>query len=348
MRITLFLVMAAVVAVGASPGSAALQAPDEDELVLREAERIEQSLVRLIEQVRRSTVTVIRYQPRPDSAGDLVPAGVGSGVLLSRSGQVLTNVHVIEDAARVEVVLHDGTVLAAEVHAEMKRYDFALLLVKGSTFAPGEWANTATLVPGEWAIAVGNPRALAMRGNPVVTLGIVSGLGRTAPGRFDYGNAIQTDAEINPGNSGGPLFDLKGRILGINGKIATLSSANTSVGVGYSIPARQIQNFLPQLAAGDVVEPGYSGLQIIPASHPEGGVEIRAVDAGSPAAKVGLRGGDRIVGLNSHAVDTFTTWVNEISMLPAGRKMTLRYQRAGRPEARTFVLAREPDSRDRR
>jgi len=329
---------ACVVPSTASAASAADR--DQDEKTLREAEKIERSFIKLVKDVQQSTVAVKRYREvEVDGQKTLVPSGVGSGVIISKTGQILTNVHVIEGAAKVEVVFADGRTVEAEVYSQMPKFDFAMLVVRAGILDAAKWSSTDAIKPGEFAIAAGNPRALALDGSPVVTLGIISGLGRRAPGKFDYGNAIQTDAEINPGNSGGPLFDLRGRIIGINGKIATLNAGKTNVGVGYTIPASQIQNFLPALASGETVEPGYSGLTIEPSTHEQGGVLIRSVAKNSPAAKVGIRSGDRVVSLNNVSIDSYTTWVNQTSMLPGGRKVTLRYLRKNRSEAKTFTLA---------
>lgn len=330
-------------AMGMWAGAAVAGDVDDDERILRDAEKIERSFVRLVNKVQQSTVAVKRYiAVDVDGESTLVPSGVGSGVIVSKSGQILTNVHVIENAAKVEIVFADGRVVEAEVYSQMPKFDFAMLLVHAGTLSAADWSYTDAVRPGHFAIAAGNPRALALHGSPVVTLGIISGLGRRAPGRFDYGNAIQTDAEINPGNSGGPLFDLRGRIIGINGKIATLNPGNTNIGVGYTIPASQIQNFLPALASGETVEPGYTGLTIEPATHEDGGVLIRGVSKNSPAAKVGIRTGDRVVTLNGVSIDSYTTWINQTSMLPGGRKVTLRYLRKGRSETRTFTLGETP------
>lgn len=333
------VVLAALAAWSAGPAPAAAQDRDEEDAILREADKIERSFVRLVQDVQESTVAVKRFgEVEVDGEKRLVVTGFGSGVIVSRTGQILTNVHVIEGAARVEVVFSDGEVAEAEVYSQMPKFDFAMLVARAGILRAADWASTDNVAPGHFAIAAGNPRGLAVEGSPVVTLGIISGLGRRAPGKFDYGNAIQTDAEINPGNSGGPLFDLRGRVVGINGKIATLNAGKSNVGVGYTIPAAQIQNFLPALASGDIVEPGYSGLVVEPATHEDGGVAIRAVAKNSPAAKVGVRAGDRIVALNNVTIDSYTTWVNETAMLPGGRKVTLRYIRKGRSESKTFTL----------
>lgn len=319
----------AALALAAVAGAAAAAAgdPAAEEPVLREAERVQQSLVALVARIRPATVAVVRYLEREENGKSIeVPGGMGSGVIFTRDGRILTNVHVIENASRVEVVLADHRTLPAEVVMEHAKYDFAVLQVKAGNLPAAEFAKTSLVVPGQWAIAAGNPRGLGLDGEPVVTLGIVSGLGRVAGGQFDYLNAIQTDAEINPGNSGGPLFDLDGRIIGINGKIATRDDVVANVGVGFTIPAAQIQAFL---AAANKGEPGYSGLVIAGGTHEKGGVVVGSVIPRSPADKVGIRAGDRIVSLNGRGIDNFTTWSNEIALLPNGKTMSLQIVREG-------------------
>ncbi|MFH0943875.1 MAG: trypsin-like peptidase domain-containing protein [Planctomycetota bacterium] len=322
----------------AGPGPA--QEELSDETVLKEAEKVERSMIRLVEKLRQSTVAVIRYEEKEINGETVeVESGQGSGVIVSRDGKVFTNVHVIAQASRIVVILPGGEPVEAELFSSMPLYDFALLRVRSAGLLPADFAKTSNVRPGQWAVAAGNPRGLGADGQPIATLGIVSGMGRVAGGTYRYDNAIQTDAEINPGNSGGPLFDLDGRVIGINGLISTLNNERISVGVGYTIPADQIQRFLPQLIAGDVVEPGYSGLVIEQKTDKEGGVLIRNVVRGSPASKVGLRQGDRIVGVNGTRIETYTSWANAVAMLPSGKSMSVRYVRGGRTSLRTFTLA---------
>jgi S1-C subfamily serine protease len=321
----------------------------EDEIVLREAERIEQSMTRLAEKLQRSTVAIINYRMiERDGKTFEAAVGMGSGVIVSRDGRIFTNVHVIAEHSRLEVVLHDGRVLPATSYAEVAAYDFALILVKASDLPAAEWAKTSGIRSGQLALAAGNPRGLALDGDPVITLGIVSGTNRLARGSYDYLNAIQTDAEINPGNSGGPLFDVEGRIIGINGKIATGGSdAKTNIGVGFTIPAQQIQSFLPSMYGGGQVAPGYSGIVVADYTHAEGGVLITGVDGRSPAGKAGIRAGDRIVGVNSQRVASHTEWLNAIAMMPGGASISITFVRKDKNQVKRFQLERRGDGGSR-
>lgn len=325
----------------AEPGGKSGGSVDE-EVVLREAEKIERAVVNLVNRVQRSTVSVLNYQlvePAPGQPKVERIVGVGSGFIVGTDGRIFTNVHVVANHSRLEVVLHDGRVLPAIEHAEVSKYDFALLLCRIDGLAAAEWAKTTLVQPGQLAIAAGNPRALAMRGKPVVTFGIVSGLGRTAiDPTYPYGNAVQTDAEINPGNSGGPLFDSNGRIIGINGKISTTNAHATNVGVGFTIPAQQVKNFLPALNAGGAIEPGYSGITVGTPENGADGVLVSGVAPSSPAAKAGLKAGDRIVALNGSKIDSLTTWINDVSMLPGGWDMSVSFYRKDKLSVKRFDL----------
>ncbi len=325
---------------GAS-GAPAARAQDaaEEESILRDAEKIERSLISLVSRIRESTVAVVRYvQQEKDGVVTEVGGGMGSGVVVSNDGKVFTNVHVIENASRIEVVFRDGATVEAELFNKMPVYDFALLRVRRADLRAADFAKTSLVEPGQWVLAAGNPRGLGLDGEPVVTLGIVSGKGRVAGGKYQYHNAVQTDAEINPGNSGGPLFDLNGRVIGINGLITTVNNAIANVGVGFTIPADQIASFLPSMLSGETVEPGYSGIQIEPRTDEKGGVMVKSVDRRSPADKVGIRPGDRITGLNGKPIDGITAWANEVAMLPGGRTVTLRLVRENRSLVKKLTL----------
>ncbi len=322
-----------------APAASGARAGDDDEAVLREAEKIQRSFVMLADRLRAATVSVVRFMKvEKDGKSVVVPGGMGSGVIVSRDGMIVTNVHVIENAERIEVVLDGGKRVDAQLVSQNTRYDFALLRVALSGLPAAEYARTANVEPGQWAIAAGNPRGLGLDGQPVVTLGIISGLGRIAAGQFDYQNALQTDAEINPGNSGGPLFDLNGRVIGINGKIATVNDNTVSVGVGFTIRADQIQSFAAAMASSEVVEPGYTGLEIDPVTAPGGGILVKAVTFNSPAWKIGLKPGDRITELNGKSIAVYNEWANAIALIPNGRTISVKFIRKDHTSVKRITL----------
>lgn len=337
-------------AIAANSGARPLSPPHagmREDPLLRRAAEIENSLVRLVRKVRASTVAVVRYLEAKEPSADIDRyGGVGSGVVVSREGKVFTNVHVVKDAKRLVVVLPGGEVVDAELFNEMPAYDFALLRVRGGGMEIADFADTDRVRPGQWVLAAGNPRGLALDGEPLVSLGIVSAKGRVAGARFRYHNSVQTDAEINPGNSGGPLFDLDGRVVGINGLISTRDGRRANVGVGFAIAADQIRRFLPALLTGRPVTKGFHG--IVPARRDDGGrgVAVRSVKKGSPAAKVGIRPGDRIVGIDGEPIDDLTDWARAEAMLPPGYTATFRVWRNGRVQTKRIKLEWAPLERD--
>jgi S1-C subfamily serine protease len=247
----------------------------------------------VVRRIRPVTVTIENWRP-PRKGAPAVMASGGSGVIVSSRGHVLTNEHVVRGAEKIWIVLHDGRRVPAEKKGADERGDIALLILDARKFAftyPKK-VDTERLHEGAWVLACGNPFFTAREGRPIVTLGIISGLNRVAPGTFFYGNAIQHDAEINQGNSGGPLFDLNGHLIGINGKIA--SSFATSIGgpsnsgVGFTIPMHQVEIFYRALlegSSGGKHGDQLVGLQVKDSRDSDGnrnGVVVEKVDPGSP------------------------------------------------------------------
>jgi S1-C subfamily serine protease len=224
-------------------------------------------------------------------------SGSGSGVVVERSGRVLTNNHVVEGARAISVRFADGSVREARVLGADRGNDLALLQVElppGAAVAPLGDSDKAAV--GETAIAIGSPFGL----EGTVTQGIVSAVQRTwAPGsgRVRRG-LIQTDAPINPGNSGGPLLNAAGEVIGINTMIE--SPVRGSVGVGFAVPINIARRVMPQLEAGARLEPvwlGVSGQDLDATIARDQGLSVQSgvllvgVVANSPAARAGLRGG---------------------------------------------------------
>ena len=309
----------------------------EEELILKQAETVQDQLVRTLEAVRPSSVTVLNYVKQGDA---FIVAGSGSGVLIRAKGLVLTNQHVIQNADRLELVLMDGRRLEATVENHVLEYDLALLQARDAKgrpaggLKPATFGRSAGLQEGRWVIATGNPFFLAGSGRAVASLGIVSGLNRVTGGEFKYGNAIQHDAKINPGNSGGPLWDLDGRLLGLNGMISSRSpGAPSSSGVGYTIPIDQIRNFLKGLLDEETerVEPGDLGVTVESAKDAKGGeagARVTAVRAGSPAALAkggGMQTGDVIeeitLKFQTHRIWNATDFANVLAMWPEGTSL---------------------------
>ncbi|MEI6861339.1 MAG: DegQ family serine endoprotease [Verrucomicrobiota bacterium] len=230
--------------------------------------------------------------------------GLGSGVIVSSDGYVLTNHHVVNGADVIKVTLTDGREFTAKVIGADPASEIAVVKIDGKDLPAIIFADSDHLEVGDRVLAVGNPFGIGQ----TVTGGMVSALGRATLG-LDYEDFIQTDAAINPGNSGGALVDVTGRLIGIN--TAILSRSGGSQGIGFAIPANLARNILEQLVATGKVVRGYIGasLQDVTPALAEGfklkghdGALVAEVMSGSPAERAGLKGGDVIVRLNGKTV----------------------------------------------
>lgn len=243
------------------------------------------------------------------------PSGSGSGVIVDPEGHIITNNHVIGDAAEIEVRLSDKSKLIAQVVGKDPDTDLAVLKVTVDHPLPSaKFGDSSGVRVGQWVLAVGNPFGL----DRTVTLGVVSGIGRENVNLSRYENFIQTDASINPGNSGGPLFNLRGEVIGINTAII-----NFAQGIGFAIPSNMAKQVLQQLLAQGRVVRGWLGVGIQPLT-PElarkfgvtenEGVLVNEVFERDPAAAAGIKPGDVITRIEGAVVDT----PNRLSRVVAG------------------------------
>lgn len=283
--------------------------------------------------------------------------GGGSGIVITPDGEFLTNQHVALSSSRWEVRLADGRIVTARRLGRDPYGDVALLKIEGADALPFvPLGNSDELQVGETVIALGNPFGLggtleSRRADAAVTAGIVSALHRR---QGTYSDAIQTDASINPGNSGGPLLNLRGEIVGINGRIASRFANRVNSGVGFAIPANQIRRFLPALRRGGTVFHGMvEGLEVDRRYHPAGGAFVSGVLAGSAAARAGLQIGDAIVRVDRYPTPTWSRFAGVVATFPAGagldvgvrrgeeeRTLHVRLGRLRDPEEEIVVLAR--------
>lgn len=274
------------------------------------------------------------------------PRGQGSGLLVTPDGLMLTNVHVVQGAGYITVALPDGHSYPASIHADTSKGvvkgDIALLKLRGRDRFPFvDWkkGDTKHLLPGSFVFAMGNPHGHAADGTPVVTMGIVSGKGRAAAETgYLYVDAIQTDAEINPGNSGGPLFDAKGRFLGINGLMQSRQGRSNS-GIGFAIPVDQVRLFMKQLIKGDGQDVGYGfhGLQV-GSTRNESGAVVQRVERGSPADEAGLKRDDVIIKAKGKRIRNRTDFVNVVGRLPEKAVVAVTYRRRRNVRTAKFKL----------
>jgi serine protease Do len=264
--------------------------------------------------------------------GDMRRQGLGSGFIIDPAGYIVTNNHVVDGADEVRVTLHDGTDYKAKVVGVDAKTDLALVKVEaGKTLPFIEWGDSDRVRVGDWVLAVGNPFGLSES----ATAGIVSARNRNIhAGPFD--DFLQVDAPINQGNSGGPLFDLTGRVIGVN--TAIVSPSGGSVGIGFAIPAAVAKPVIAQLREHGSVERGWLGVQIQKVTPEiasalklgkEHGALVASVQPGSPAAKAAIQQGDVIVKVDGKDVPEMQALPRMVAALPAGKTVDLTVLREG-------------------
>lgn len=286
--------------------------------------------------------------PMPDPRGGegptveerKLPEGMGSGVIVSSDGYILTNNHVIagrsgEVADEILVRLNDERELPATVIGRDARTDVAVLKIDAEDLPHLPIADSNNLVVGDIVFAIGNPMGVGM----TVTQGIVSATGRghlNILGDDSYENFIQTDAAINMGNSGGALIDAKGRLVGIN--TAILSRTGGSIGIGFAIPSAMAHSILVNLATTGTIRRGFLGVSIgdlsdvmaeavgLPDTQ---GVLIQDVEEGLPAAEAGIQRGDVVLDFNGRRVRGATDFRLQVAQTPPGTSVDLTVKRAG-------------------
>ena len=265
------------------------------------------------------------------------PAGLGSGVIVSPQGHILTNNHVIEEADDIEVVLADGRRASARIIGTDPETDLALLKIDLDKLPVIVLGQADRLRVGDIVLAIGNPFGVGQ----TVTSGIVSALGRSQLGINTFENFIQTDAAINPGNSGGALVDVNGQLMGIN--TAIYSRSGGSMGIGFAIPMSLAQQVMQELLKNGKVTRGWIGVEPqnlsaelassfnlppAPAGAAAGqGVVITGVLQNGPAARAGLRPGDVILKVADQPVANVAELLSRIAGLPPGQPAHLQVWR---------------------
>ena len=278
-----------------------------------------------------------RRAPRDDGRA------AGSGVIVDPRGYILTNNHVVENAATIEVRLSDDRKFPATLVGRDARTDLAVLKVESPVPLPvADLGDSDTLRVGQWAIAIGNPFGL----DRTVTAGIISATGRTHVGVATYEAFIQTDASINPGNSGGPLLDLDGRVIGIN--TAIVSSGQ---GIGFAIPITMARDIMTQLIARGRVVRGWLGV-VIQDLTPElaagfgvkedAGVLVAEVMKDGPADAAGLRPGDVVTGFGGRAIKDVTDLQKRVAAVEPGRPTPIMVLRDHAPLALSVKVGEQP------
>jgi Do/DeqQ family serine protease len=272
------------------------------------------------------------FSPGFGDPGDRKAMSKGSGVIITASGRILTNAHVVKDADDIKVTLHDGNDYDAKVIGVDPKADLAVIQLKGSvpTLKPLVFGDSSQLRLGEVVLAIGDPFGVGKS----VTMGIVSAKGRGGMGIEEYEDFIQTDAAINPGNSGGALVNLKGELVGINTAIASKSGGYA--GIGFAIPTNMARPIMDMLIKDGRVSRGYLGVNIgtvtpqvakeynLAVQH---GAVIAHVDPSGPGAKVGLAEGDVVVGIAGTEIRTREVLKNTIAATKPGTTVDLQVVR---------------------
>ena len=258
----------------------------------------------------------------------LVQSSLGSGVVVSNEGHVITNNHVVDQVDEIEVQFHDGRTKKARLVGADAQVDLAVLKVDEANVKPLKFGDSDAVQAGDFVLAIGNPFGF----EETVTDGIISSKGR--PNRVDgFGDFIQTNAAINPGNSGGPLINLRGEIIGIN--TAIISRSGGSQGIGFALPSNNVRNALESLLKQGRIIRGYLGIQarVLPnqPDNDDNGVVIGDVVPGSPAAEAKLQPGDVIKKFDGREVRSFGQLRNVVSQIELNKKVELEIERDGKP-----------------
>ena len=275
---------------------------------------------------------------------------LGSGVIVSSAGYILTNNHVVEAAEEIEIALPDGRKLLAKVVGSDPDTDLAVLRVQGGDLRAISFGASEALRVGDVVLAIGNPFGFGQ----TVTAGIVSALGRSGLGINTFENFIQTDAAINQGNSGGALVDANGNLVGINTAIFTQSGG--SIGIGFAMPVSTAKMVLEQIIKSGSVTRGWVGVELRPLTpalaesfklaSPEGVIIIGVLRSG-PADKGGAKPGDVLLAIDGRPVASPQGVLDIVAGIEPGRTATLKVSRRGELADLQITVGRRPNPQGR-
>jgi S1-C subfamily serine protease len=296
-------------------------------------------------------------------------SGLGSGFVLDTKGHIVTNYHVIDGADTIQVSFSNKDTLPAKLIGSDPSTDLAVLEVNAGANAltPLALADSDLVRVGDPVVAIGNPFGLER----TVTSGIVSALQRavSAPNGYTIDEVIQTDAAINQGNSGGPLLDASGKVIGVNSQIETAGGSPGNVGIGFAVPSNTVKTIVGQLLQSGRVDRAYLGVRLAEVSGAQtsalgvdrAGVLVQTVQPDSPAARAGLRGGNRpvvvagesyvlggdlIVAIDGRAVDTVAELRDGLSSHRPGDKVLLDVVRNGKTRTVSVEVGAQPATLD--
>jgi serine protease Do len=347
------LALTALVAAACAPA-----ADDPDARALTTNAAPEQGFRAVVDEVLPAIVFIQAEVAAPSALDHLLPpghplhdepvaVGIGSGVLYTDDGYILTNNHVVQDAERVLVVLHDRRYLEAQVVGRDPSTEIAVVKIDGNGFPTARLGDSDAIRIGDWALAMGSPLGLQFS----VTAGIISGIGRdigilrsqpqaNAGQSAPLEHFIQTDAALSPGNSGGPLLNTAGEVIGINTAVAATRGAPS--GYGFAIPSNLARRIADQLVARGEVQRSYLGIlltNVTPEVAAAEGLErvegavIARLEDGGPAHRGGARAGDVVVAIGDRRIVTASDLQAQLAQLEPGQTVSLGVLRAGREVA---------------
>ena len=270
---------------------------------------------------------------------------LGSGVIISQDGYIITNNHVVEQGDEIRVTLFDKRSFKAKLIGADNKTDVAIVKIDAENLYSVQWGDSDRLQVGEFVLAIGNPYGL----NHTVTMGIISAVGRANVGIADYEDFIQTDAAINPGNSGGPLVNTKGELIGIN--TAIFSRSGGYQGIGFAVPSNMARLVMDQLIRKGKVTRGWLGVtiqEITPELSQKFGLKsakgalIGDVAKGSPAEKAGIMRGDIILEFNGKKVSDVGNLRNMVAQSKVGAQIPLTILRSGKEYALQVTTSELP------
>ncbi len=289
-----------------------------------------------------------QQQPRQQQrSNEPVQSGVGSGVIISEDGYIVTNNHVIEDADKLEVLLNDNSTYEARVVGTDEATDLALIKIDAENLSPITFGDSEQLKIGEWVLAVGNPFGF----NSTVTAGIVSAKARSLSqngrnGKIGMESYIQTDAALNPGNSGGALVNLKGELIGVNSAI--YSNTGSYAGFSFAIPTTIVKKVMTDLRQYGTVQRAVLGCTVKELDAKiakdknitavKAGLLVDAVNDRSTAKEIGLQKDDVITAINDMEVHNFAQLVEQLNKFRPGDKITVTYYRDNKKEVKSATL----------
>lgn len=297
-------------------------------------EEFDKAISEVVEEITPSVVNIRVTVKVKDIFGQTQEQeGIGSGVIYTEDGYIITNNHVAGDAEKLAVTLYDGSEYPAELVGADKNTDVAVIKIEADNLEAASFTSMDDIKVGDIVIAVGSPYGL----DQTVTMGVISAKGRdiTIPV-----NLIQTDAAVNPGNSGGPLVNSAGKVIGINTLI--LSPSGTSAGIGFAIPSNTVVNIAKQIIEYGRARIPYMGIEMAESTTDVIGVYVNSVLQGYPAEKAGIKAGDVIVEMNGVKVSNPYELFAQILKHDIGDEVTVKLYRNGEYLTVALKLAEAP------